>query len=169
MAGLGGQTPGESSSRPDPGRQRSLRRDPSRLYENEASHRSAGEVHLPSVNSRECTLVPIWPHSDHQVCADDPQCHVSADHEAETAHHLDLVDSLLASKRLADPAGKRLVIGHALPILLARREATKAARNNRSPRVPETRWMTRGESQAQSLARPASPEWRPLAAARPAH
>src|SRR5712691_3827454 len=132
MAGLGGQTLGESSSRPDPRRQRSLRLDPSRLYENEASHRSPGEVHLPSVNSRECTLVPIWPHSDHQLCADDPKCHVSADHEAETAHHLDLVDSLLASKRLADPVGKRLVIGHVLPILLARREATKAARNNRS-------------------------------------
>src|SRR5713101_8042455 len=131
MVGLGGQTLGESSSRPDPRRQRSLRLDPSRLYENEAPDRSAGEVHLPSVNSRECTLVPIWSHTDHQVRADDPQRHVSADHEAETAHHLDLVDAPFAGKCFADPVGERLVIGHTLPTLLARREATMGARNNR--------------------------------------
>ena len=37
-------------------------------------------------------LVSIWPYTNHQLLADDPQRNVSADHEAETAHHLDLVD-----------------------------------------------------------------------------
>jgi len=57
-------------------------------------YRSAGEVHLPRVRSPERSLISIRPHTNHQLLANDPQRHMSADHEAETAHHLDLVDPL---------------------------------------------------------------------------
>jgi hypothetical protein len=35
--------------------------------------------------------VSIRPNPDHQFLADDPQRHVSLDHEAEAAHHLSVL------------------------------------------------------------------------------
>src|SRR5712691_2621512 len=113
----------------DPRLQRSPCPEPRRVHEDEALRRSTCEVHLSGVLPGECALVPVWPHANHQLIADDADCHVSAHHEAKTSHHVDLTDVSSKGKPFSDPLSKWFVKGHVNPP--GSRGSTKVIRNSR--------------------------------------